>query len=519
VNIKTTKLIASWGLFSVLVLFTSMAAAASGTASHPGASTDAVIVGQSAKTDKSKTVLNQATNVEIAGQSAATDQSKFVLNQVANQGFVGLQAAIDAASPGDSINIVGDITEGQITVNTDNLTLTTTNGSTILLGANTGNAGDDRAWFLVPDGIHLTVNNLTFDGNGYDVYQAFRHKGTGSFNNCAFEDIEFDTGDGITGFAIVSFQNTTPVGVNVDNCTFTEFGKAAIFAFESTSSIVNSTIICSGITSDRVNYGIEAGNGAFVTATYNSITGCRGSLPGPGLESAAFLTTTDFGPGTLLGLLGNDIRDNTTGVLTPSTDGSHILAVLNSIVGNGQGISVDASQADFEDNWWGCNGGPGSTGCDSAASAGFDADPWLVLSVDPPTPGGSQHEFLPAEGMTTINANLNVNSNGSISNSAIIDGTPVAWDGPAHGTLTPPLSYTTEGAASSVYEAENFVGSDDVCATVDNETVCRVIYVGAFVIPTLSKFGIFALIALLGFLTLVRMKRVPHRVNSGLGRR
>jgi hypothetical protein len=458
------------------------------SASHPGDSSDGAFPGLAASGNTATSVVNTSTNAT----------------------FGGLQAAIDAASPGDTIDVVANITEGQIIVNTNNLTLTTSNGSTVSMGVDTTPAGDGRAWFLVPSGTNLTVTNLTFNGNGFRVYQAFRHKGTGSFTNCNFEDIEYElAGSDTVGSAIVSFPDTPNgggVGVSVSGCSFTEIGLHGLFAFDSTCSVDDSTFVGVGAIGDRVTYAIEAGNGANVTASNNSITACRGTVGGN--ASAAVLSTTFFGPGTSVSLTSNDIRDNSFGVLTTPVDGSTISGAFNNFVGNSTGVSVDPA-ASLENNWWGCNGGPGTAGCDASIGGG-DTNPWLVLTLDPPPVGTTPETCLVYGDSAIMTANLNINSDGATVGGPanhVPDGAPVAWDGQGVGSFNPPITNLVDGATSSVYTQLGFNGLYDFCATTDNAVVCQPIYIGVTKIPTLTEYGMMAFIALLATAAVVMMRR------------
>ena len=61
---------------------------------------------------------------------------------------------------------------------------------------------------------------------------------------------------------------------------------------------------------------------------------------------------------------------------------------------------------DAENNWFGCNEGPGGgPDCDSILSAGsIEADPWLVLTIE------ASPDVIAPNGTSTITARLTMNS-------------------------------------------------------------------------------------------------------------
>jgi hypothetical protein len=143
---------------------------------------------------------------------------------------------------------------------------------------------------------------------------------------------------------------------------------------------------------------------------------------------------------------------------------------FNRLAGNAVGVRSDDAEVTAEDNWWGCNGGPGAAGCDTAAytgTAGFlDAEPYLVLSLEV-TPA-----VVPTGGAAVATADLHFNSNG-VDTSAdgwVPDGTPVEFAA-SGGIMNPDATATAAGAASSILTAGATPGEFSVLATVDGETV------------------------------------------------
>ncbi len=92
-----------------------------------------------------------------------------------------------------------------------------------------------------------------------------------------------------------------------------------------------------------------------------------------------WLSGSNFSGNLPVKMTSNTIMFNATGVLVQS-QGSADLKV-NRIVGNATtGLNNVDGTVNAENNWWGCNEGPGMAGCDSVTGAA-DFTPWLVLNV------------------------------------------------------------------------------------------------------------------------------------------
>lgn len=120
------------------------------------------------------------------------------------------------------------------------------------------------------------------------------------------------------------------------------------------------------------------------------------------------------------------------------------------------------------DNWWGCNGGPGASGCDTAVEPSGDngpltINPWLVLSIS-----ASSTQIDPS-GTSTLTADLTHNSN-NVGGFSVPNGTAVAFGGTL-GTDSPTSTTLTSGQATSLFTAGTTAGHGSGTATVDNQTV------------------------------------------------
>jgi hypothetical protein len=175
---------------------------------------------------------------------------------------------------------------------------------------------------------------------------------------------------------------------------------------------------------------------------------------------------------------GNLLLNNDTGVWVHSDNGntnSKANVTFNRFFGNNVGLVVDDSEVTAENNWWGCNGGPGAMGCDNALFTGtgfMDTDPWLVLGLE------LDDSSVIRGGMTTATASLRENSDGmdTAGGGNLPDDTPVTFSATG-GTMMPEDTATLAGLAASTYTAGTTAGSFDISTTVDNETVTEPIEV------------------------------------------
>jgi len=190
----------------------------------------------------------------------------------------------------------------------------------------------------------------------------------------------------------------------------------------------------------------------------------------------------------------NAITGNTFGIVNDANATSGLIAHFNRIAGNttaglqnNAGVTINA-----ENNWWGCNYGPGATGAGCSGTANgitgpADADPWLTLTTSA-TP-----TVLAVGGTSNVTSTLIFNS-ANIDTSgmgSIPDGTPSAFAGTL-GTMAPLTSTTTSGVTTSVFTATAF-GVGGAATTIDAQTVNAAITVDLPCVGVSNPSGLTAL--------------------------
>lgn len=184
-----------------------------------------------------------------------------------------------------------------------------------------------------------------------------------------------------------------------------------------------------------------------------------------------WLAGSNFAPHQPVVMTGNTLTGNGIGILVQS-NGSATMT-FNRIAGNVTSGVENASTGAVtaENNWWGCNFGPGSGGAGCAGTANavvgtVDSSPWLTLTTS------AAPNAIQTGGNSAISSALTINSDAVNTSGSgnLPDGTPVTFGGTL-GTVAPPTAVTNLGTASTTYTAGIAAGSGAASTTVDGQTV------------------------------------------------
>ena len=148
-------------------------------------------------------------------------------------------------------------------------------------------------------------------------------------------------------------------------------------------------------------------------------------------------------------LIGSSVTGGGTAIEVDGSTAS-ITANFNNITGNTDGaVNTSSAPIDATNNWWGCNAGPGGSGCDTASS-GVTTTPYLVVSLS----ASPQH--IAPSGTSTLTANLVHNSAGTDTSGSgrVPDGTPISFS-TDRGTLSACATSTTSGSATCTLTASD----------------------------------------------------------------
>lgn len=324
--------------------------------------------------------------------------------------------------------------------------------------------------FNIQGNFSVTINNLTIkNGSASGFLSAgggIRIQGANvvlngcvvTGNSSALETGSRDDGGGIAVYgsfdaptATTSLAHLTLNGTTVSGNTAANGG--GILCVLCALSISNSAI--SSNTADGGDGGgIDVvGNGSTLSMTNstlasNNVSG--GSARGGGL-SVPFGTSV-----STLSL--NRIANNT------ATVGSAVFNNIGTING--------------DNNWWGCNYGPGTGGAGCSATPNSVSGPflmsrWLVMkiSASPPT--------IPLNATSTVSADLTFNSLNAttVAGGTVPNGIPATFSATG-GTLAVPSSPTSNGIAMDLYTAIGPKGTGTLSATIDGQLLSTSINIG-----------------------------------------
>ncbi len=400
-------------------------------------------------------------DVPYVQKRGPTNRANEVLNVTTSVTYDSIQDAVTAATAGDTLRVTASLAEGQVLID-KNLTLEGATGAEVVSASvSTGSSGDNRGWFVVDTGVSLTVQDLVFDGAGYDIFQAFRQKGSGSFHRCTFRNIAYP---GYAGTAIAAAGAGT---FTIEGCSFGSIGRLGVLVF-GPSVTVQSCVYAGKGAGDHLDYLAQVDFGGQCLVMETTVTNCQG-VAADGSTSAGVFVTTFNGPGSDLTVTSSTFLNNTSGAVrgvdgTP--DAAAMSAAFNRFFGNGTGIWDTVGTMTAENNWFGCNAGPtNSVSCDGVTGS-LDADPWLVLEL------AADPDAVTAGETSTLTATVTRNSDGVETSGigAIMDGTTIAFNGGTVGTVAPSSAGTMSGVATSVLSA-SVGGEGTVSTTLDNQTV------------------------------------------------
>lgn len=386
------------------------------------------------------------------------------------QDGVGIRAGSTAANTTGNLDLdnvtVDDFQKNGIDVDRTGSSATITNSTVAGIGPTSILAQNG---IFADYGADLTVTNSTIKDLSYtpatwaSIGIGPYDSGTVVIDNNQFIGVD----EGV--YAVTSSNPVTPKALSITNNTFSNnLGYGIIYMSHSPVTITDNVIFGS-------NVGIEGDifPGQVSTIERNSITQATGTDP--------------------VGIYFWD-----SGTTTNATINVNFNRISSNGAGGLDGIYNDTQNAvNADNNWWGCNAGPGGTGCDAvtdAAAGVTDFSPWLTLTGI--TADASPIAYNGTSNISGVSLCTNSDSvNVCTVNDHIIDGTPLGYGtnpGTA-GSVSPTSSTFVNGVANAgstfTAGAGPFVGdqTEAVGATLDNQTITTNVVVHDSTPPTFAS--------------------------------
>jgi len=343
-----------------------------------------------------------------------------------------IQAAINAASPGDTINVAAGTYIENVVVDKP-LTLTGASSATVtviaaintasvftvaasnveisgftatgtIMAGNEGYAGINFVSGVTNSNIH--DNDVSNNQYGILLIEPLGNTASGSntftnniASNCVVSGIEMQNTNGNTftnniansngaqGFRLANAKNNifTSNIANSNGVLTTPGGSGGVgfFLVIAGGTGSNNNIFTNNIANSNINHGFRIDS-----STGNTLTG--NTFNSNGADGIKLKTADDNT------VMNNNLCSlNAIGIeiANANIDATSLTVSHNNIVGNTvYGVSnLGTGTLNAENNWWGCNAGPGNPGCDSV-SGNVDFTPWLVFQLTMPSPESKTYD-------------------------------------------------------------------------------------------------------------------------------
>jgi hypothetical protein len=415
--------------------------------------------------------------------------------------FATIQEAVDAAAPGSKVLVcAGSYAGAKIS---KELTL---EGAQAEIDARERNAP------AAEESIVSAASGAIFEVSGFrDVIDGFRLRSSGEATGVKLDPgssetvVEDEIFASLAGKAVAGTFNKPTLRHNVvsgGGVGFESSGSASIGATVDANSFADTSVYDVAFLTGGIGIVItrnerSGGNGAFavlysasqpqiadniVTAIGAPAVYLGGANGGVAIQRNSFTKITEPDEGAIAfadeggvganrraTIVGNVLTGNLRAIsFAEDSSGSVFDVHFNRIVGNQVAGLVNAegslAAVDATNNWWGCNGGPGATGCDTVEGLAVYS-PWLVIGLSA-TPATVYRNV----GLSRLIADVSHNSDGVAAGTSFPNNTEIAF-GTDIGSVSPPGESTLGGRQSSTFAAGSQLGIAHVTATLDNQTV------------------------------------------------
>jgi uncharacterized repeat protein (TIGR01451 family) len=408
--------------------------------------------------------INHAISVAAAGETIHVAAGTYAEAVNVNKQLTlqGAGASIDARTRSITESVIqppggaNAFTVGTSSVTIDGFTAENTTSSTFVfaIDVNSGTTGTQ----ILNNIIQNSVAGISLANTG-GTQMVIRHNliqnnnVAGPVSGTAVYSDQFEAGGTLSNVLIEenTFNNNSNGGVliaptsapgaatdlTIQRNTFTGNGNS-ILLFSNANTLIAD------------NYALNSVASQIVLGGSNNTTTISGNVLSGGTRG---IRLGDFGGGTTWGTM--SIHHN-------SITGQPAAAIDNTATGP---VSLVA-----ENNWFGCNGGPGATGCTVLVGA-VDANPWLVMTIAAPPGTVPVGSTLPV----TVSLNTNSDAQNTSGSGDIVDGILTVTFSAVDGTITP--SDTLDASIANATFTGTTPGNGSASGTLHNQTVTAPIVV------------------------------------------
>ncbi len=338
-----------------------------------------------------------------------------------------------------TIGAAGILDGSNTTALPDELTLESVTVTGNQANAQTQTVNNQPGGGLAMIGGHLVVNNSTFTNNG-------------SYSSPGSALAYFSQGGG--GSQSVKISNSTFSSNHATNARTGPNGGAVSMLGGTGSEITESHFT----NNDVIGSNTGTVLGAAIWDEHGNLTLTRSTFTGNSVSSSS---------GTATGA-----------AIALSSSTSTLTLHYNRIVGNtptGSAVASTLGSINATENWWGCNTGPGTAGCDGTSGT-VTSSPYLKFSAS-----ASPSAVVRPNGTSTLTAGFPTDSSGATVPAGEIGsfgGTEVTWKEPTpapatiNGSTGTTKTAFSAGKATATYNSQSApAGAGGAVAALDNASI------------------------------------------------
>ena len=418
-------------------------------------------------------------------------------------GIVGAGASTTIIKQSDGINRLFNIDLNSYGQNTTTLSGLTIEGGTDKAD-NYGGAGIlDGSLSATPVDV-LTLENCVIQNNHCQALISSGNPGGGvvmvggnlNISSCTFSN---NSSGSSQGGGVFFFPQNVASTLTVTGSLFVQNSIRDVTGGDFTGTGIGGSAIYVGSTAPSLTHSISSStfiSNSVVGTVHLAKTYGAVQVEDSGMNNLLHITTSSFVDNSVTSQSGTTGLGGALAVNSGTVTATYCRFFDNLADGGGTALFssvVNSASVTAQDNWWGANGGPDTTGAGTitgdGASGSFGStvnfNPWIVLANTPnPSP-------VIVGGSTTLTASFLQNSAAGVltpANVATLIGLPITFNNPILGSLSGAQTMIqSSGTATVMFTAGSTPGTGHADATVDNAKVTANITINGLSGPMVTQ--------------------------------